>query len=256
VNLSAAGQIDLTNLPTPPAGATGMNVYIDGKLSNTAGPVSGSTYTISAASSSTQAVPSTPTSEWNWSATDSGGNPVGGGTVSFDGSGNPVPGTAQTISLANVDGSSTPQNVTLDFSGLTQVAGQSSAAPLTVNGSSPGVLQSFNIDDTGTITGVFSNGVTQDLGQVAMASFQNPEGLSSSGNNQYNVTPDSGNPTVGTSGTNGMGSIADGYVEQSNVDLSNEFTNMIVSQRGFEANTKIVSTVNTLLSDVIGLIQG
>lgn len=253
VTLSSAGSIQLSNMSLP-TGATGFNVYVNGNLAN-ATPETGTSATLSSLQTSvTQAPPEGVTNEWSWSAGTTQNPGVGSGTITFGPSG--TTSSTGSISVPTVDGAGTPVNVALDFSQMTQVAGSSTAAPLTVNGSAPGVLQSFNIDDTGTVTGVFSNGQSQALGQVALASFQNPEGLSSNGANEYSTTPDSGNPTVGTASSNGLGGIDAGYVEQSNVDLSNEFTNMIISQRGFEANTKIVSTVNTLLSDVIGLIQG
>jgi len=189
---------------------------------------------------------------WNWTASGDAGA-AGTGTINFDASGN-TSGATGTISLTPGNGAA-PQTITPDFSRLTQVAGDSNAAPSDQNGYPPGTLQSFGINQTGLITGIFSNGMTRSLGQVAVTGFANPEGLSRSGGNEFQATINSGLPQVGTATQGGLGKISTGYLEQSNVDLSNEFTNMIVTQRGFQANTKIVTTVDEMLNDVIHLKQ-
>ena len=111
------------------------------------------------------------------------------------------------------------------------------------------------MDQSGAVTGIFNNGLTRVLGQVALADFPNPEGLERGGGNTYHTTINSGLPSVGTALSGSLGKISTGYLEQSNVDLSAEFTNMIVTQRGFQANTKIVTTVDQLLNDVIQMKQ-
>jgi flagellar hook protein FlgE len=189
---------------------------------------------------------------WNWTASGDAGA-AGTGTISFDASGNTSAATGA-IALTPTNGAA-PQTITPDFSRLTQVAGDSNAAPSDQNGYPPGTLQSFGVDPTGLITGIFSNGMTRPLGQVAVTGFANPEGLSRSGGNEFQATINSGLPQVGTATQGGLGKISTGYLEQSNVDLSNEFTNMIVTQRGFQANTKIVTTVDEMLNDVIHLKQ-
>ena len=138
---------------------------------------------------------------------------------------------------------------------MTQIDGVSGAAPTSQNGYAPGTLQSFSVDDTGTISGVFNNGLTRVLGQVALADFPNAAGLQRSGSDAFTTSINSGLPAVGQPLTTSLGKISTGYLEQSNVDLSNEFTNLIIAQRGFQANTKIVSTVDQLLNDVIQMKQ-
>jgi flagellar hook protein FlgE len=176
------------------------------------------------------------------------------GTITFDSNG------AETASTGNLQFTSTaatsPQNIALNFGGTTQLAQSSSLAPSSQDGYATGTLQSFTVDQTGTITGVFSNGQALALGQVALANFSNPAGLSSIGNNQYTVTSDSGVPQVNVANQNGLGSISAGYLEQSNVNLATELTNMIVTERSFQANTKVVSTVDTMLNDLIQMKQG
>ena len=186
---------------------------------------------------------------WDWSAamdpnTPSGGTTVtGSGKITFDTSGKQT-GSTGAISLSPADGSAVGQAINPDFTALTQISGSSSAAPTTQNGFAPGTLQSFSMDQTGAITGIFNNGLTRVLGQIALADFPNPEGMERSGGNTFRTTINSGLPSVGTAQTGSLGKISTGYLEQSNVDLSSEFTNMIVTQRGFQANTKIVTTVD------------
>lgn len=192
----------------------------------------------------------TGTNSWNWAAAGDGGA-TGGGTIAFDTNGKPVPGSTGTLTLNPTDGAAQGQTITPDFSTITQISGSSSASPTTQNGFGPGTLQSFSVDQTGAVTGIFNNGLTRVLGQVALADFPNPAGLERSGGNDFRVTINSGLPSVGTALSSSLGKISTGYLEQSNVDLSTEFTNMIVTQRGFQANTKIVTTVDEMLNDVI-----
>ena len=256
------GQIDVT-VPNLPAGAS-INVYAAQglnpgtssmhRVSATSPTSTTNTVSITAMGANTNPTPAAnPSNKWSWSATDSTGTPVGSGSLTFDVNGKST--STGTVTLNTIDGSNTPQSVAMDFSKITQISGASTAAPSSQDGTAPGTLTGFNVDNTGTVTGTFSNGSTRALGQVALANFQNPGGLSRLGNNEFATSPNSGNPSIGVAGSDGLGGIAAGFTEQSNVDLSKEFSNLIVSQRGFEANTKIVSTVDTLLSDVIHLVQ-
>ena len=197
--------------------------------------------------------PSTTTNSWNWSASGDAGA-AGSGTITFDSTGKQTASTG-TLSLTPTDGATTSQTIKPDFTGVTQIDGVSGAAPTSQNGYAPGTLQSFNVDETGTISGVFNNGLTRVLGQLALADFPNASGLQRAGSDAFTTTINSGLPTVGQALTTSLGKISTGYLEQSNVDLSSEFTNLIVAQRGFQANTKIVSTVDQLLNDVIQMKQ-
>ena len=196
---------------------------------------------------------STTANTWNWSASGDA-SAAGNGTITFDATGKQTASTG-TVTLSPSDGSTASQAIAPDFSGVTQIAGDSSASPTSQNGYAPGTLQSFSVDDTGAISGVFNNGLTRVLGQMALADFPNDSGLSRSGGNEFTPSINSGLPTIGTAQSGSLGKISTGYLEQSNVDLSNEFTSMIVAQRGFQANTKIITTVDQLLNDVIQLKQ-
>jgi flagellar hook protein FlgE len=103
------------------------------------------------------------------------------------------------------------------------------------------------------ITGIFTNGLTRPIAQVAMANFSNPLGLERNGSNQFLSTDNSGYPIIGAPRSGSRGTVSTGFLEQSNVDISNEFTDLIVTQRGFQANTKIVTTVDEMLQDLINM---
>jgi flagellar hook protein FlgE len=138
---------------------------------------------------------------------------------------------------------------------LTQVAAPSSTTSIQQDGSSSGSLVSFTIGSNGTITGSFSNGETQALGQVAVANFANLDGLQLDGSTDYTPTLASGPAVVGIPGEGVLGTLSGGSLELSNVDIATEFANLIVAQRGFEADAKAVTTFDQILQDTIALKQ-
>lgn len=125
----------------------------------------------------------------------------------------------------------------------------------TQNGYADGTLQSISFDQTGTIQGTFSNGQTTALGQVVLASFENEGGLTSVGDNYYTTSPNTGAVTVGLAAQNGFGTIQGGSLEGSNVDLTVELTNMIIAQRGFEMNSRVITVENQNLQTLTQLGQ-
>ncbi|MFZ1008350.1 MAG: flagellar hook protein FlgE [Candidatus Sulfotelmatobacter sp.] len=138
---------------------------------------------------------------------------------------------------------------------IAQVAAPSSTSSIGQDGSSSGSLASFTIGPDGTITGSFTNGKTQALGEIALASFANVNGLQQQGSTDYTPTLASGPAVVGTPGSGGLGSISGGSLELSNVDIATEFANLIVAQRGFEADAKAVTTFDQITQDTIALKQ-
>jgi flagellar hook protein FlgE len=144
-------------------------------------------------------------------------------------------------------------SITPDFSTITQYAGASTVGPSGQDGYATGSLDSFNINSAGIITGVYSNGRNLTLGQIATARFANPGGLMKAGSNLYQESPNSGVPQVGMPDSGGRGPIFTGALEMSNVDLAQEFTNMIIAQRGFQANSRIITTADEMLQDMIAL---
>jgi flagellar hook protein FlgE len=109
------------------------------------------------------------------------------------------------------------------------------------------------VSQQGLITGVFSNGRSQALGQIALATFANPVGLQKAGNSMYIRTVNSGTPQTGVAGQGGRGTLSGGTLEMSNVDLAAEFTNLIVAQRGFQANSRVITTSDEILQDLVNL---
>lgn len=204
------------------------------------------------------AVPAGAVSSWDWEVTEGttiiGSNTsTGNARLYFDSNGKIVNGDVLGKVTLPASGSATSFPVDLDFSRLSQLKAESNVTPFDQNGYPPGSLQGYSIGGDGIVTGLFTNGLTRSLGQVAMAIFSNPGGLERTGNNLWRSTDNSGIPVTGTPKTGGRGSINAGFLEQSNVDISNEFTDLIITQRGFQANTKVVSTVDEMLQDLINM---
>lgn len=182
-----------------------------------------------------------------------GSTPIG--SLSFA-SAPPTYTSSGSISITPNDGSK-PISIALsstDFANLTDYA-MTTQMTATANGNAAGTLQNFTIGSSGTITGSFSNGGTQVLGQVGLANFSNPGGLLNSGNNLWQQSPNSGIPLVGTASTGQLGSIAAGELEGSNVSLANEFVNMIVAQEGYQANSKVITIAQTLDTTLVNMVQ-
>ena len=121
------------------------------------------------------------------------------------------------------------------------------------DGSAAGTLSSYTISQSGEIIGVFSSGLKQTLGQIALANFNNVNGLEKVGDSMFRTTVNSGLAQVGTAGTGGLGTMSSGTLEMSNVDLAQEFTNLVIAQRGFQANSRVITTSDELLQDLVNL---
>ncbi len=138
---------------------------------------------------------------------------------------------------------------------ISQVDASSAVSATTQNGYAPGQYQSFAIGSDGTVTVSYSNGQKQNVGQLALANVTNLQGLKMLGNGDYITTLASGTASIGTSGAAGLGTLQDGSLEQSNVNISAEFSNLIVAQRAFEANSKAVTTFDTVTQETINMIH-
>lgn len=136
---------------------------------------------------------------------------------------------------------------------LTQFAGSPSAQAISQDGLEIGNLRSFALGNDGTLTGVFSNGQTSTLARLAIATFSNPAGLLGAGNSRFRGTNASGAALIGTPGAAGRGTLAAGTLEMSNVDLAEEFTALIIAQRGFQANSRIISVVDEMIGELVNL---
>ena len=197
----------------------------------------------------------TASNTWSFAATDAAGTTLtvspSSSTIKFK-----TDGTIDTTSLpTQIAYSPTGANamtLKLDFSGLTQYGGESTLKT-NADGYPQGSLTKTTIGSTGRITGTFDNGQSQDLGQVALASFTNPAGLDKAGETLFVKSSNSGTVSVGIPGSGGMGSTTSGSLEMSNVNLSDEFSNMIITQRGFQANSKIITTSDEMLEILANL---
>lgn len=191
-------------------------------------------------------------------AADTGGtgNPtvVGSGSLSFDSSGNLASptGSITGISVSGLSDGAATMNLTWNLANssggslITQVASPSTTSTIKQNGYGSGTLSTYMVDADGTIEGTFTNGQTQALGQIALASFSNVQGLQAIGGNDYVPTLASGAAVAGVANTGGRGTLTGGALEMSNVDISTEFTRLIVTQRGFEANARMITTLDSI----------
>ena len=178
--------------------------------------------------------------------------------VTFDSSGGltaPVPPAPLVLTTTFVAGAAptSPITTNIDMTAVSQFATEGQLSTTFNLGSSAGSLVSFAVGPAGDITGIFSNGVNRSLGQVAMALFTNAAGLQRAGANSFEPTSNSGIPIVGTPGTGGRGTVGTGVLEGSNTDLAREFTNVVMAQRGFQASSRIISTADEMLADLVNL---
>lgn len=195
-------------------------------------------------------------SSWEWEAFEGavsiGGSATSGERLYYDANGLLINTSAS--QMITVPTGNAPQfDVLLNFDQIGQLYTDTQVLMKDQNGFPPGSLASFSIGIDGTVTGLFTNGLTRTLAQIAMSIFPNPAGLEKLGNNLLRGTDNSGIPVVGAPRSGGRGALNAGFLEQSNVDLGQEFTDLIVTQRGFQANTRVVTTVDEMLQDLLNM---
>ena len=170
--------------------------------------------------------------------------------------------TSFAVAESNPDAEGNPYRQTLNINlgtigsfkdTITQSASKSTTKAFYQDGYTMGYLDNFKIDSSGIITGVYSNGTNRTIGQIALASFANDRGLEKAGDNTYVESNNSGMARIGESGVAGKGTLMAGALEMSNVDLSEQMVDMIVTQRGFQSNAKTITTADTLLETVLSL---
>ncbi len=192
-----------------------------------------------------------------------------GSMVSFTGAGssvtigntatalNTVPmtptGTDMPLSFQPAGGTASPLSINMSYNALTQYAGGFNMGDPKQDGYSAGDLKDKVIDASGTIIGKYSNGQMLKLGQVATAIFNNQQGLERAGSTLFTASNNSGDPIIGTAGTGGRGTMQAGAIEMANVDLAEEFTNMIVTQRGYQSNSRVITTSDEMLQELMSL---
>ena len=208
----------------------------------------------------------TTSNTWDWEISIPEPAEISGGysgTVSFDTVGQLESFTysqgASSFTFDPHTGAEVPMDIVLDFGtlgatdGISQFSSTSTVIAKEQDGYSSGTLDSVVIDDMGTITGLFTNGNSRVLAQLVLATFNNPSGLLRIGDNVFDVSSNSGLPIYGLAGTSINATIIPGAIEMSNVDLAEEFTNMIVAQRSFQANARTVTTSDELLQETVNL---
>jgi flagellar hook protein FlgE len=258
VTVAQSGGVNSFALPAPPAGTaitvaratTASGLVIDASMI-TPGP--GNTYTVNP--SVNLANGEVLTVEYAVLPTAGGSGGLNAGSLTFDAQGNLDPTQSDPMTIGFSVPGADPVSVAVDAgsgaNGLTQYATVSTAVLRDQNGYTAGQLQNFSIDRSGLITGFFTNGTTNPLGRIVLADFNNPAGLLRSGDNMYQESANSGSPVLGFALEGSQSQITSGALEMSNVDLAQEFTNMIIAQRGFQANSKVVSTSDEMLQELM-----
>ena len=209
----------------------------------------------------------TGTNSWNYSVdvptadTGAATTQVASGSLTFDSSGNLTSPTGNVaINIPTFTDGAAPMNLQWnlhDTSGnptLTQTDAASAVSGDAQNGRASGILTNFTVSANGTIDGTYTNNQTIALGQVAVATFYNTQGLVRTGGNNYQVTSGSGPASIGVAGTGGRGTITGGSVENSNVDVATEFAKMIVAQQAYQANAKTITTLDQISQTIIQMI--
>jgi len=200
--------------------------------------------------------------EWDWATSipsSYGSVTSGSGTLTFNADGSLPNGSDPTITISLTNGASIPE-ITWDLyddTGVTNgevtcFASPSTTTFMTQNGYPPGILQSISVDESGIVTGLYSNG-QMDFFQLALADFPSYWGLAKMGKNLYAETLTSGQAMPGTPGSGRLGTISPSSLELSNVDLASEFVKMITMQRAFQANSRVITTSDEILSDLINI---
>jgi flagellar hook protein FlgE len=185
------------------------------------------------------------------------------GTLSFDSSGNLVAPAANVsgISFSGLSDGAANMNLTFDILGtsgsatITQTDAASGQTKTAQNGYPSGEYQSFSIAADGTVEANYSNGQQLAVGQLALANVANQNGLELLGGGDFQATTASGAPTTGVSGSAGLGTFEDSNLEESNVNISTEFSNLIIAQRAFESNSKAITTFDTIAQETINMIH-
>ena len=205
--------------------------------------------------------------QWGYNIALPAGAATGGanlnGTLTFDANGNLIAPAANINGISFTGLADGASNMTFNWnlygsngqSTITQFASDSDVASYTQDGYASGEYQGFTVDSDGLISAQFSNGETQPVGQIALANVVNPEGLSVQGGNLYQTTLASGGASIGVAGTGGLGTIQDSALEASNVNISTEFSNLIVAQQAYEASSKAITTFDTVSQDTINMIH-
>lgn len=274
VKAGAASDIDITGVQSVPKATTSFRLGLNLNASASAATTFSASFNAYNALGETVTITYTFTKDiaaqsWHYVATGPAGTTLSGtalsGTMTFDSAGvMTAPAADQTLTVSGFPSGSAPLTITWDFinditgTSYGDITGYSAGSvmnSMTQDGFPTGVLRGLSVDDTGIISGLFSNGQTQQLWQVELADFLSPWGLSRQGNSMFAETTQSGQPIIGTAKSGGFGTIYGSSLELSSVDLSQQFVDMIQNQRAYQANSKIITTVDTMLQEVVNLVR-
>ena len=185
---------------------------------------------------------------------------VGSGTMIFDNQGQLTsPASDVTLTVPGWNSGASAQNINwelYDDNGVSTISGwdgTSAVSSVSQDGYALGILRTLVIDGDGLISGIFTNGITQELARIAIANFNNPTGLIREGSNVFVETNASGPATIGAANTGGRGGTIPNTLELSNVDITEQFTNMIITQRGYQANSRIITTTDEVIQEALNL---
>jgi flagellar hook protein FlgE len=256
------------SLPATPTSSMNIQANLDASAGvGTAVPAPVTLYdSLGTAHQATVTFTKTAANTWNYSVTLPSGDAAGSsgttGTLTFDGSGNLInpTGTIGGIAFTGMSDGAQDMNFSWNLSGtagssITQSTSASNIAGTTADGYASGTYQGFSVDGNGIVDANFSNGQKEIIGQVAVATVANQQGLLATNNTSYQATLASGAAVIGTAGTAGRGTIEGDALESSNVDVSTEFSALIVAQRAFEANSKTITTFDQATQEAINMIH-
>jgi flagellar hook protein FlgE len=191
--------------------------------------------------------------QWNMHTSLDGGAPTAATAVTFNSNGGLVGPTTLPQSFAITTGATSPLAFDLDLTGSTQFGSAFSVNAVAQDGFASGRLSGISVSPEGVLQGRYTNGQSRNLGQVVMATFQNPDGMTQLGSNAWAETSFSGPPAVGTPGTGNRGGLQPAAVEDSNVDLTAELVNMITQQRAYQANAQSIKTQDQIMQTLVNL---
>ncbi|HEY2003420.1 MAG TPA: flagellar hook protein FlgE [Acidobacteriaceae bacterium] len=256
------------SLPATPTSSMNIQANLDASAGvGTAVPAPVTLYdSLGTAHQATVTFTKTAANTWNYSVTLPSGDAAGSsgttGTLTFDGAGNLInpTGTISGITFTGMSDGAQDMNFSWNLSGaagssITQSTSASNIAGTTADGYASGTYQGFSVDGNGIVDANFSNGQKEIVGQVAVATVANQQGLQATNNTSYQATLASGAAVIGTAGTAGRGTIEGDALESSNVDVSTEFSALIVAQRAFEANSKTITTFDQATQEAINMIH-
>lgn len=256
------------SLPATPTSSMNIQANLDASAGvGTAVPAPVTLYdSLGTAHQATVTFTKTAANTWNYSVTLPSGDAASSsnttGTLTFDGAGNLInpTGTVSAITFTGMSDGAQDMNFSWNLSGaagssITQSTSASNIAGTAADGYPSGTYQGFSVDGNGIVDANFSNGQKEIIGQVAVATVANQQGLQATNNTSYQATLASGAAVIGTAGTAGRGTIEGDALESSNVDVSTEFSALIVAQRAFEANSKSITTFDQATQEAINMIH-